>query len=239
MKPRFIIWFSVVSLFLLRNGSGQTFQNLNFESANLSPVSSGQFGGSVEITNALPGWSGYIGTNQVTTVSQNAVTLGAASIGILGPNWSFGGIIQGNYTLVLQPGADPFGILGENVGASVSQSGLVPANDQSLQFKTQSFDNFSVSLGGQDLILIPLATGTNYTLYGADITPFAGKIETLTFDVSAAPNDANYFDSIVFSPSSVPEPSALSLLSICILYFCWFWRRPHEDIGSNSHRLLD
>jgi hypothetical protein len=44
----------------------------------------------------------------------------------------------------------------------------------------------------------------------------------------AAPNSApNYFDSIVFSTSSVPAPSALRLFSICILFLGWAMKRPN------------
>jgi hypothetical protein len=230
MKLRCIIWFGVVLLSILRNATGQDFQNLDFESANLSPIPSGQFGGFVPIANALPGWTGYIGSIQVTTVGQNDETLGDASIDILGPDWSYGGIIEGQYTVVLQPGFDPFGS-GQNVSVSIAQFGLVPANALSLEFKAQTSSSFSVSLGGQDLSLIPLGTGSNYTLYGADISPFAGQVETLGITALAAPNTTDYFDSFVFSPSSVPEPSALSLLNICFLFLCWRLKRPNTARG--------
>src|SRR5262245_34159592 len=74
-----------------------TFQNLDFESANLSPIPPGQFGGFVPSTSAIPNWVGYLGSNQVAQVLQNNLTFGAASIDILGPNWSspLGTIIQG------------------------------------------------------------------------------------------------------------------------------------------------
>ena len=73
---------------------------------------------------------------------------------------------------------------------------------------------FNLSLGGQTLSLIPLGVGSNYTLYGADISLFAGQVENLTITALAAPNSADYFDSIVFSPSTVPEPSGLALATL-------------------------
>ena len=145
--------------------------NLDFESAELSPIPSGQFGGSVSITNALPGWTGSISASQVTQVLQNNLTLGLPSIDILGPNWSFGAIIEGQYTLVLQPGGSA-----TYSSASISQTGFVPSGTRSLQFKAQTYSAFSVSLGGQALSLTPLGTGGNYTLYGADVSSFAGQI---------------------------------------------------------------
>lgn len=197
-----------------------TFQNLGFESANLTPVPSGQGGSLVPISDALPSWTGYIGTNQLTTVLQNSLTLGNASIDILGPDWIGNGIIEGEYSVILQPSFDPFGS-SQNVSASISQSALVPADALSLQFKAQTYSSFTVSLGGQMLSLIPLGTGSNYTLYGADISSFAGQPqpETLTITALAAPNTVDYFDSFVFSPLSVPEPSIFGLFALGGLFF--------------------
>jgi hypothetical protein len=191
-----------------------SFGNLGFESANLSPVPAGQFGGEVSSLNAIPFWTGYLDTVQQTQVLQNNLTLGNASIDILGPNWNMGGIIEGQYTVVLQPGRGPnIGGPPSNVSASISQTGLVPANAQSLQFKAGIFTPFSVSLGGQNLNLVQLGTGANYTLYGANI-PLSeiGQSEALTITALAGPNSADYFDSFVFSPSSVPEPATWTLL---------------------------
>src|SRR5690348_8043717 len=70
--------FMCMSFGLLATAQG-TFQNLNFESANLTPVPSGQFGGLVPITKGLPGWTGYVGTAQATQVLQNNLSTGAAS----------------------------------------------------------------------------------------------------------------------------------------------------------------
>ena len=185
----------------------QAFHNLDFESASLALIPPGQFGGFVPISDALPGWTGYIGTNQVTTVLQNNYTLGNASIDIFGPDWGRyeGGIIEGQYTLALLQGVDPqsMGWPVQFVSASISQSGLVPGNAQSLQFKAQTFSqtNFVVSLGGKALSLVPIGSGTTYTLYGADVSAFAGQFETLTITALPGPNIQPYlFDSIVFSP---------------------------------------
>ncbi len=194
-----------------------TFVNLKFESANLSPIPYGQFGGYVSSLDAIPGWTCFLGTNQVTQVLQNNLTLGNASIDILGPNWNFGGIgiIEGQYTVVLQPGRGPnSGGPTFNVGASISQTGLVPVGSKSIQFKARA-DNFSVNLGGQDLSVAAFGTAANYTLYGANIpSSLAGQSEALSITVFAGFNTANYFDSFVFSPLPVPEPNTFSLLAL-------------------------
>lgn len=85
----------------------QAFQNLDFEDANLSPISEGEYGGLVPITDAIPYWTGYFNTKQVSQVLQNNLTLGAPSIDILGPNWPSSYIIQGQYTL---PQMSPFSL---------------------------------------------------------------------------------------------------------------------------------
>lgn len=210
---RFIALFGC-AIFATVTAFSQAFQNLGFESANLSPIPPGQFGGPVPSLDAIPGWRAFLGATQTAQVLQNNLTLGTASVDILGPNWSLGGIIQGQYSVALQPGLDPFGS-GQNVGASISQSGLVPANAKSLQFKASTFGSFSVSLGGQNLPVIALGTGANYTLYGANISPLlAGQLETLAITASPGPSNPDYFDSFVFSPLSVPEPGAFSLLAL-------------------------
>jgi hypothetical protein len=191
-----------------------TFQNLGFESANLSPVPAGQYGGSVFSLDAIPGWTGFLGTNQVTQVLQNDETLGDASIDILGPYWNLGGIIEGQYTVVLEPGLGPGDV---NASASITQVGLVPANAQSLLFKAATFSPFSVSLAGQTLSLVSLGTGPNYTLYGADISSLAGQTGALTITALAAYNTSDYFDSFQFSNLPIPEPGVFSLSVLGVL----------------------
>jgi hypothetical protein len=68
--------------------SGHAFTNLNFESANLTAVPAGQTGGSVPIGQALPGWSGFLGSEALTQVLQNSTFLSLATIDILGPDWA-------------------------------------------------------------------------------------------------------------------------------------------------------
>jgi hypothetical protein len=196
-----------------------SFQDLDFESANLQPTPPNQqgvtIGGLVSVANALPGWTAYLGPTQASQVYQNNETLGGASVDILGPNFYGGGpspVIEGNYTVVLQPGQGYNGTGFGLIGATLSQTGLIPSGMLSLQFKAETFGSFYVTLGGQNLSLIQLGTGANYIVYGADVSQFAGQSENLTIGVPAAPNTADYFDSFVFSPTAVPEPSSLFLL---------------------------
>jgi hypothetical protein len=199
----------------------QAFQNLDFEDANLSVIPSGQFGGLVSITNALPYWSGYLGTNQTAQVLQNNLTLGSASIDIVGPDWTPSLIIQGQYTLVLQSGSIPAeDFTNDFVNAAVAQTGVVPEGTKSILLEARA-TNFIVSFAGQPIDLIPLGIGPNYTLYGGDISAFAGDGGELRISTAFLPgipsSGGGYFDAISFSTQVVPEPSILSLVIIGIV----------------------
>jgi len=229
MKTRFIYWMMGLVLPTVMHGQG-TFQNLDFESANLSPVSAGLRGGAVPISSALPGWSGLLGTSPVTSVLQNNYDTRDAGISILGPNWNSGngnpGIIGGSYTVDLQPGLGPGGTL---VGTSLFQSGTIPANAESLQFKAESFEGsapLSVSFAGDSLTLFAVSSGVApsgqpYTVYGANISPFAGETGQLQFTATLA--NAVELDDISLSPSAVPEPSPVVSFGIAGLLFAGYW----------------
>ncbi|SRR6266496_5903569 len=202
------------------------FQNLDFEAASLTAIPAGQFGGAVSSTAAIPGWIAFIGSNQATEILHNNYTLGNASIDILGPNWGVGdGIIEGRYTVVLQPGFVPFS--SEIVGASISQIGFVPAGALSIQLKALAFSSFAVSLDGQYLSLIPLATGPNYTLYGADISSYGGKVAELAITALPANNTTIFVDSIAFSSLPVPEPGTLVLFGFGLFFLGLLYCRRH------------
>jgi PEP-CTERM motif len=194
-----------------------TFQNLGFESPTLIPIPGDPYG-RVQFAPAFPGWTGTVGGVQQTAALYNNEFLDSSGISIIDHGWSSplglpGGVIEGNYTAVLQAGVGG--------DTSISQTGLVPEDAQSLQFKAFELfvpaGSFSVTLGGQTLSLMPLAIGTNYTLFGADIHALAGQMDELDFILKAQMphvNDAYlYLDSITFSDQSIPEPSTLALLA--------------------------
>lgn len=223
----------IVCLLLLYLGCAsslwaQDFQNLDFESANLPVIPSGQFGGSVSITNAIPSWTGYLGTNQVAQVLQNDFTIGAASIDIFGPDWSSADIFQGQYTVLLQAGGNPFGT--GPVPASLSQIGLVPSGTKSIRFLAEGIGPIAVNLGGSTLNLVSFpVSNENYSVYEADASMFAGIVEPLTFTALALSTSAKdqgifYLDDIMFSPDAIPEPGSLSLVLVGVACLA-FWQR--------------
>jgi hypothetical protein len=208
------------------------FENLNFESATLNASTGGNM---VPASSALPGWTVFVGTTQQIDVMQNAANLNAPIVDILGPNdpaslaipQGAPGIIDGNFTVAIQGGISGVGI----ESASIQQTGTIPAGDESLQFKawagpTTPSSEWSVSFGGNTLTLYALATTSQYTLYGADISAYVGQTGWLDF--TAAGQGAPSFlelDDITFSTSSVPEPNPAILISLGGLIFAFCRRK--------------
>jgi hypothetical protein len=202
-----------------------TFQNLNFESADVpsSPLVLGF--NYVPIGSALPGWTGYLGSDQQTQVLYNSPLNSTASIILIGPTWNGSdvglfngvGIIDGNYSVDLQTGASLSNILvSEN--ASIAQNGTVPATAQSLLFEACETTPLSVSFNGNLLSPVALSSGVspdgvNYSVYAANISARAGQTGELEFtaDFNGSYNFV-VLDDISFSPNSVPEPSTWALM---------------------------
>jgi hypothetical protein len=201
----------------------QDFQNLGFEDANLSVIPSGQYGSFVPITNALPFWTGYLGTNQVTQVLQNNLTLGNASIDILGPDYYAPAILQGQYTVVLQAGQNPFTGSGV-INASLAQVDRIPTNANSITLEAAG-TNFTVSFAGQTILLSPIGRGPNYTLFGGDISSFAGQVGELRLTTLAPLGPDVGLDDIQFSPYVIPEPNTLALVRFALPLALLGWRR--------------
>jgi hypothetical protein len=196
-------------------GFSQGFVNLDFESAQIIPLTVGaDFPPySIATTNALPGWTVYYGSIQQFQITYNDPALGSTFVTLNATN---GAQISGNFSVLLQGGLTAS-------AASISQTGLVPVSALSLLFEAQpSAGTLQVSLGGQNLSLFALSSGANYTLYGANISTFAGRTEQLTFsaleDLQDLYNNWN-IDNIQFSSMPIPEPSVLGLSALGGLIF--------------------
>src|SRR5208282_3134001 len=162
-----------------QNAEAQGFMNLNFESANIPNSTSPN--SPIPITAGLPNWSGYFisstATNQVTQVTYDGISLGGNAISVIDSNAPSFEPLQGRYSAFLfGGGSDPF------YSATISQTGMVPSGTESLLIDAYlSGASFVVTLGGQTINMVPLQTFSNYTLYGGDISSFAGELETLSF----------------------------------------------------------
>jgi hypothetical protein len=231
-------WYWLTSVLALSSSEAQgTFQNLNFESAAVvaSPVV--EYPNFVPISTALPDWSAYLGTGQQTQVGYNGPANSTASITLIGPTLNssdvslYGGVgvIDGNYSLDLQTGANPNNE-GTTENASIEQNGTVPSTANSLQFEAYETTPLSVSFNGSALVPVALASGVSpdgvpYTLYGATISAWAGQTGELEF--TADFNGSGNFvvlDDISFSTQSVPEPSPLALTGLGALVFALYRR---------------
>lgn len=204
-------------------GKAQSFQDLNFESATVTETGVQPYGTFVPIGSVLPDWTAYLGTQQVTQVGFNSPANSTASITLIGPTWNnsdvntYGvGVIDGNFSVDLQTGANPLYPTPATVNASIAQTGMVPATAQSLEFDALETTPLSVSFDGNALTPVALsssvsADGLYYTAYSANVSAFAGQTGSLEFTADVNSSD-NYvvLDDISFS--SVPEPSAVTLI---------------------------
>jgi hypothetical protein len=191
-----------------------TFQNLDFESATVSP---GDPPSTVPVSIGMPGWTVFIGTTPQSTILFNDSTLGTSSLAILGRGNSLSPVIEGNFTALLFAGADP----ANNqlpADVSLSQTGRLPANANAILFKARGgLAGFTVAVGGQAIPIVSVLATADYTLYGGDVSSFAGQSAILKITaLSDVPRGPNVFalDSISFSPQQVPEPSA-GVLVVC------------------------
>jgi len=220
-----------------------SFRNLNFEAAKVPNGT--QPGSLIPIGEGLLAWSGYFisgsETVQETQVTYEGISLGGPVISIVDANVGFGfNPIQGNYSAFLFGGGSrPL------YSAEISQTGVVPSGTRSLLVDVRSDSTpFTVTLGGQTINMVPLQMFSTYTLYGGDVSSFAGQVAALNFiapPASGAQPSMLELDNMVFSPNSVPEPTTLGLLACGGLLFvlrrtrsCQ-QQRPPSRAASNKH----
>jgi hypothetical protein len=182
------------------------FSNLDFEDAIQPLVNEGSSG--VSVTNALPGWTSYSDDIRCDRILYNTMTLGGGSIDLFGPG-SLAPILHGDYMVVMQ---GPGYVLGGSF--ALGQTGQIPVESKSLQFWSVSPVGIKVSFNKQLLQYIPIENDANYTVYGVDISQFAGQTGELLF--TAPPQTGATIDNIQFSsePLIVPEPGTLTLFAM-------------------------
>jgi hypothetical protein len=222
--------YSCLILLSALGARGQgTFENLNFENTTLTAILVNPESGFYATNATLPGWNwsphltfGYGDPN--TTVSFNNSALDAPAVTLHGITPYFSPI-QGNYSVLLQSASYSGGlyIYGTNGGGSVWQTGLVPTSSRSLLYSGGS--SIQVWFNGQRLSSMALSNTANYTVWGVDVSPYAGQSGELRF--SANWPSANMLDDIQFSSTAVPEPSVLTLCGVFILCIWLMKRRKH------------
>lgn len=203
---------ALISVSLSTQAQG-TFQNLDFEQARIVPdPASPLYPTAVAVTNAVPGWTVYVGAFYPYDILYDTVSLGAAAVSIHDTN-DFGmQVLQGRYTLLLQTSFPD----GQQL-PSIGQVGLIPSDAQSIRF--YALGTISVTANGQPVLTMPISTEPDYTVYGGDISAFVGQTVDLRFrcDLYSAA-----LDNIFFSTLPIPEPGVLGL---SVLGGLVLWRR--------------
>jgi len=206
-----------------------SFENLNFEDAN--PISAGNPDPYlVTAASALPDWSVYDTGVQQTEIIYNGISTGATAVTLVGTADAYVQPIDGNFSVILQ-GIVP----GSSI--SISQTGLIPAGTQSLLFEAQPV---LVPIGGPGPLellvgtqVVPFAaveSEPGYTVYGANLSAWAGQTERISFLASGGTYSNWELDDISFSTNVVasPEPNIVALSAIGGLLFGarkWLARR--------------
>lgn len=222
MKLLRLIFFVAISFALSRNVSGQGFVNFDFENPIL-PLMPVYF--QVPASQAIPGWTVYMasstyGTNQLEQIVYNTIDLGGGGAFLEDANAPSGGgppPIQGAYSVLLHGSraAGPYTF-------SIGQTGPIPLTAQSLTFFAQAY-NYQVTFNGQLISFNVLSNAANYSVYGADISNYAGQTGELLFSALGYSQDtsAGYLllDNIQFSSTPIPEPSVLGLLALSGILF--------------------
>lgn len=205
-----------VILFLaLTSGGIQTglaqgsFGNLSFEAArNVPTFDPAAHPWTMSAADALPDWSCFVGMEPVSFVFYSDVALDSASIALLPSDTPIfpapDGVIDGRYSILLQSG---YGQQGQNTPVSISQVGQIPFDAKSIRFRATG--PLLVSFDGNALPLLQLDSRDGATIYGSDLTIFAGQSGDLRF---TSQTRFDHLDGIVFSTVAIPEPSAGILL---------------------------
>src|ERR1022692_1699846 len=235
MKFLRIPCFVAAFLTLLRSASGQSFVNLNFECSK--PFNTTQTGYGFETGTArVPGWtdygdffsSNYLGS---TYIWYNNQTLDNPGVSLEGTNY-WTPAISGKYSIYLWGGDVDFHGAGPGATA-IGQTGQIPLGTQSITYWGLSRlnpyhpyqDFFQITFAGHILNFSDLADTPNYTLYGADISAFAGQTGELRFSATWNSGLPGMIDNIQLSAMAIPDPSVLRVFYICLFSFCWQWQR--------------
>jgi hypothetical protein len=215
MRPWAKISFAL--LLLCQSGLAQGFVNLDFEDATVILAGSPDM---IEASSAIPGWAAYYGSSSNPTLSgtlanifYDSQTIGGAGVFLDDANTPSGtdGLslipIQGSFSVFLE-GSIPYAA----VAASIGQTGTISNTARSLTFFAEQ-GGLQVTFNGQNIPFSAIGNGAGYTIYGADISNYAGQTGQLLF-TAPGNNSAALLDNIQFSSSSVPEPSELALTAL-------------------------
>lgn len=224
MKLPRIACFGLILLSGLINAVGQGFGNLNFERSTIH--TDGE-------TATLEGWTvyGFPYANS-SDVWFNTIALDAPAVTLQGTNSLCCPAIQGRYSVLLQGGTFAGGMVYNTNGASVFQTGQIPVTSQLLTY--WAGPTIGVSFNGQPLSAVALGSTASYTVWGVDVSAYAGQTGELRF--TAPWQRGGMLDAIQFSATAIPEPSTLALGSICVLCLFALVKRAPTYSGPSAPR---
>ena len=199
----------ILSVCLAVPASAQgTFQNLDFESADLSnrdPVT-----GEFSVSQALPHWQVSENGVSATEIVLNSPSLNLWAVTLEDGNESGIPTISGKYSIFLQ-GGEGHGTFGY---AEISQTGTIANDTHSVLFAARITrpGNLNLSFNGQPLQSALLQDHGTYQTFGADISAFSGQAGELSFTTPYP--TWTLIDDIQFSSASIPEPSTLAMFAL-------------------------
>jgi hypothetical protein len=217
MKQRLKTFLMAMALLLVGTfgGRGQGFINFDFEQSVLTNDAFNQ------TVSFVPGWTAYIFGNGQENIRYNAISLGGAIVSMYDTNSMYATSIQGRYYIGLRAQSyynyfgDPFPFANNS---AISQTGQIPTSAKSIVF-WGSMGTMQVYFNNFLLAFSSIDSAPNYTVYAADISPYAGQIGELRFEALTQPvqqfsglwGGGGFIDNIQFSTTAVPEPSTLAL----------------------------
>lgn len=212
----------ILLLALCLNGWAQGFINLDFESAIIQTNLGTTF--YLDPAKAIPGWTAYLNGNPQNVIDLDGITLGGAMVSLQDTNATFEGtVIQGNYSVLLLSST-----AGTQTSASIGQTGTIPITAETLSFWGQNVGGMLITFNGQPLSFMAISNTLNYTtIYGADISTYAGQTGQLLFTGSGTNPFAGggVIDNIQFSSLPIPEPSVFALAVLGALTLGFQYRR--------------